>query len=555
MGRIRSLIRFAAGAALAAGIALSQPAAPASAASASCDGVEAKVRKGKVVRGGPGPDVLIGAGASQTFVARGGNDRVCGGGGQDVIRGGAGDDVLHGDGRGDRLFGGAGADHLHGDILDDFLFGGAGPDRLIGGHGVDKMFGGGDNDLMRGGTNRDCFYGGGGANTASFATATPPGPPGDAIDGVRVDLARSVKGECPRRGTGRADGDGDAEALRDVQFVIGTAFDDAIEARGAAAVDAGLGADICDAAGSPGCGGGDERPAGTVAQVLSPVTAAPADPGVVILGAEGAGGQSLAISGTGTGARIQSGTEPLVPGPGCDAAGACAAATPLSFVLAWGDAGADTISVGAGLPPSASVDLDGGPGDDSLTGSDSLGEVLFGGDSTGADLLAAGGGDDALVSEGGAAGGPDRLEGGAGDDQLVTNHPCAGHTFAGGSGFDVAGFARAEVAISARIGGRATLASGGCGAGAASSIGRDSEVLEGTPKGDRLVGSGGAEQIWGREGNDFILGRGGADELRGFAGRDLIHARDGRRDRLVQCGAGKDRAARIDRVDPRPLSC
>jgi len=24
---------------------------------------------------------------------------------------------------------------------------------------------------------------------------------------------------------------------------------------------------------------------------------------------------------------------------------------------------------------------------------------------------------------------------------------------------------------------------------------------------------------------------------------------------LVQCGAGKDRAARIDRVDPRPLSC
>jgi Ca2+-binding RTX toxin-like protein len=555
MGSIRSLIRVAATAALGAGIAVSVAVAPASAASASCDGVEAKVRKGEVVRGGPGPDVLIGAGASQTFVARGGDDRVCGGGGQDVIRGGGGDDVLHGDGRGDRLFGGAGADHVHGDILDDFLFGGGGPDRLIGGHGVDKMFGGGDNDLMRGGTNRDCFYGGAGENTASFATATPPGPPGNAVDGVRVDLAASVKGECPRRGTGRADGDGDAEALSEVQFVIGSAFDDSIEARGAAAIDAGLGADVCGpAAGSPGCGGGDERPVGTVAEVVAPVTAAPPDPGLVVLGAEGTGGQSLAISGTGAGARVQAG-EPLVPGAGCDAAGACASSAALAFVLAWGDGGADAIAVGPGLPPSASVDLDGGPGDDSLAGSDYLGEVLFGGDSEGADLLAAGGGDDALVSEGGAAGGPDRLHGGAGDDQLVTNHPCAGHTFAGGSGFDVAGFARAAVGISARIGGRATLASGECGAGAASSVGRDNEVLEGTPAGDRLVGSGVAEQIWGREGNDFIRGRGGADELRGFAGRDLIDARDGRRDRLVQCGAGRDRAARVDRADPKPLSC
>jgi Ca2+-binding RTX toxin-like protein len=521
----------------------------------ACDGAAAQVRGAKVVRGGPGDDVLIGSGRAQRFLGRGGADRICGGGGNDEILGQGGDDRLHGDGRGDRLFGGAGADRLWGDILDDFLFGGGGADALIGGHGVDKMFGGGDADLLRGGTNRDCFYGQDGADTASFATATPPGEPGAGVDGVSVDLARPSKGACPRRGAGTADGDGSREVLDSIQFVVGSSFADAINGLPGTAVDAGLGSDSCTgfAVGATSGCGADSGPAAPTAQIAEPATTAPPDPGLVVLG--GGSADTFAISGAGAGALVAAGGG-LGAGPGCNPDGTCTPrAGPLAYVLVYGDAGADAVSVGAGLDPSVTVDLDGGPGDDALTGGDYLGEVLFGGDSPGADSLTGNGGDDALVSEGGAAAGPDSLAGGGGDDQLVTDHPCAGHAFAGGAGVDVAGFARADVGIRARLGGDATLVRGGCGGGRATSVGADNEVLEGTPKGDLLIGSGRGEQIWGREGDDVLIGRGGPDLLRAFAGRDLIIARDGRRDPLIQCGSGRDRPARVDRADPRPLSC
>ena len=357
-----------------------------------------------MIRGGPGDDVLIGAGRDQKVLAGAGNDRVCTGGGNDVVRGGAGDDVVHGDGRGDRLFGEAGADRLYGDILDDHLYGGSGDDALLGGHGVDKMYGGEGNDLLRGGTNRDCFYGEGGANTASFATATPPGEGGSgATAGVVVDLATPINGGCPRRGTGRADGDGAGEALSGIQFVVGSAFDDTLSGTGGTGVDAGFGADTCAGFAAPaGCTPGDETPPGPLSAVFAPAAPGPPDPGLLVLG--DAGNQSFTIAGP----------TPVPPG----------------YVVAFGGDGADSISVGAGLPPSVTVDLDGGPGDDALNGRDEIGEVLFGGDSPGADRLTGNGGADALVSEGGGpTAGPDALLGGAGDDQLVADYPCAGHSF------------------------------------------------------------------------------------------------------------------------------
>ena len=531
--------------------------APVEAATGACSNETATVRNAKVVKGGPGDDVLIGSGRDQRFLGGGGNDRVCAGGGNDVVLGQSGNDVLHGEGRGDDLRGGGGDDRLYGDILDDFLRGGTGADSLIGGHGVDKMFGGDGDDLLRGGTNRDCFYGQGGTNTASFATATPPGLPGSATDGVQVNLADPLKGACPRRGTGRADGDGAGEVLDGVSFVVGSAFADSIQGPGTG-VDAGLGADGCTGFGQMvGCGGAEEKPAGTFAQVFEPATGAPADPGLIVRAAPGVASHSIALAGAGTGAGVTSSGDPLVPGPRCDAAGTCIPATgTLGYVLVWGDDLSDTVTVGGGLPPDTTIDLDGGPGDDSLNGSDYIGEVLFGGDSAGADALSGGGGFDALVSEGGGpSAGPDLLSGGSEDDQLVADFPCAGHTFSGGPGNDVAGFARGDVGISARLGGTVTLASGGCRGGTPNRLRLDNEVLEGTPSADRLIGSADADVIWGREGGDVIVGRGGADDLQGFAGRDLIDARDGRRDRLIRCGAGRDRSARVDRADPQPGSC
>jgi Ca2+-binding RTX toxin-like protein len=523
------------------------------------------IRISRVVRGTPRDDVLIGSTRSQTITGGGGNDHICAGDGNDTVHGGRGDDTIHGDARGDRLFGDSGGDRLYGDILDDHLFGGPGADTLIGGHGVDVMLGGGGNDLLRGGTNTDCYYGQGGANAASFATATPPGLPEQSIAGVRVDLSGPVTGRCPRRGSGRADGDGTEgpEALSGIQFVVGSAFSDLIQGQPGAGADAGLGADGCpgfDPARAAGCGGGDEKPAGTYSYVFDPATGAPADPGLIVVAPQGVPEERIElgpVSAPGAAVRV---TGSLTAGPHCDPLSASAAdcagpAGSLGYLMAYGDDGTDAITLADGLSPDTTVDADGGPGDDALAGSNTLGEVLLGGDAPGADSLAGNGGDDALISDGGAPdSGPDHLSGGGGDDQLATDYPCAGHIYSGGRGADVAGFARSRVGIRARAGGIATLLSGGCPAGSPTSIGKDNEILEGTNLADLLIGSSRSETIWGREGNDIVVGRGGSDDLEGFAGRDLIDAVDGHRDRLIDCGSGPDRARR-DRIDPRPIKC
>jgi Ca2+-binding RTX toxin-like protein len=155
---------------------------------------------------------------------------------------------------------------------------------------------------------------------------------------------------------------------------------------------------------------------------------------------------------------------------------------------------------------------------------------------------------------GGPAAGPDALSGGDGDDQLVADYPCAGDTFSGERGDDIAGFALSKSGIRARMGGMAMLLDGTCPGGSPTTILPGSEVLEGTNESDRLAGSAGPETIWGRQGNDLINGLGGADDLEGFAGRDRINARDGHRDRLIDCGSGRDRA-RVDRSDPKPVGC
>ena len=443
--------------------------------------------------------------------------------------------------------------------------GGPGADALVGGHGVDRMYGGSGNDLMRGGTNRDCYYGQGGTDTASFATATPPGPPNSGISGVRVELDHpvSAKRGCPRRGSARAEGDGDgdgaAEVLKGIQFVVGSAFADQIRGRPGASADAGLGDDSCAVFGqgqTAGCGGGDEKPAGAFASVFEPATGAPPDPGLIVRAGENVRSESIGVSSAGTGATVTTAGDPLATGARCDGQGTCVpTAGPLGYVLVYGGDNADAVTVGDGLFPDTTVDIDGGPGNDTLNGSSSLGEVLFGGDFPGGDTLNGNGGGDALVSEGGdPASGPDVLSGGPGDDQLVADYPCAGHTFSGGPGADIAGFALSAVGIRARVGGLASLINGRCPGGRPTRILLDQEVLEGTRRADRLIGSARPETIWGREGNDTLIGNGGADTLDGFAGRDLIDARDRRRDREIDCGSGRDRARR-DPIDPLPIKC
>jgi RTX calcium-binding nonapeptide repeat (4 copies) len=83
--------------------------------------------------------------------------------------------------------------------------------------------------------------------------------------------------------------------------------------------------------------------------------------------------------------------------------------------------------------------------------------------------------------------------------------------------------------------------------------------LRGTNRGEKIVGTKGADTIKGMSGNDKIMGKQGNDELNGGngrdtviggagadkmlggAGNDVIKAADGRRDKVINGGGGKNR--------------
>jgi Ca2+-binding RTX toxin-like protein len=70
----------------------------------------------------------------------------------------------------------------------------------------------------------------------------------------------------------------------------------------------------------------------------------------------------------------------------------------------------------------------------------------------------------------------------------------------------------------------------------------------GTKNPDRIVGTAKADVIKARGGNDRVKGRGGRDRIWGGRGADRLNAVDGRRDRLVRGGPGKD-VCRVDAAD------
>ena len=81
------------------------------------------------------------------------------------------------------------------------------------------------------------------------------------------------------------------------------------------------------------------------------------------------------------------------------------------------------------------------------------------------------------------------------------------------------------------------------------------ERMLGTKGPDTIVGTAKADVVKGRGGGDRIKGRGGMDRLFGGRGADRLNALDGRRDRLVSGGPGKD-VCRIDAADrPNVRGC
>jgi len=198
----------------------------------------------------------------------------------------------------------------------------------------------------------------------------------------------------------------------------------------------------------------------------------------------------------------------------------------------------------------------GTPGNDILNGTPGGDQIeSLGGD----DKLTGGVGDDCLI--GGE--GNDSAAGDDGNDTLVGN---AGNDLLdGGAGND--GFSGVEGADRLIGGPGADRLRGGAGVDTISGN-DDRDLISGDADNDRLSGGAGDDRVSGRDGNDRVSGGSGADALSGSAGNDrltggasrdtfsggagndTINARDGRADRRIRCGSGRDvvRADRADRV-------
>jgi len=502
------------------------------------------------IEGTPSDDFVVGSSGSDTVSAGYGNDVVCAGEGADAIYGGGMGDDLHGQGGDDSIFG---------ELLDDELYGEAGRDLLVGGHGVDDMFGGEGNDWLRGGTNGETFDGGTNStdnDVASFSDATPSAGHVAGVSGVAVNLTGSASGGVDAH---TAIGLG-VDAVLNVESVIGSPFDDVITAPSGVAnqhLYGGMGSDTC----TPGpC----IEPATSLTapfaylDTYSPFATTPTpDPAFIAVGSSA--GETFGLSNAGSSFTITASvggtpealatTGEACTTPTTGTIRCTLAATPVGGAQTWfGGAGADTLTDSTAAPNGVTTDLDGGDDSDTITGSTGI-EQLYSGNS-GADALHGGEGADALIAEGS---GGDTLDAAGGNDQLVTTNPCNGHVFSGGSGQDIAGFARTvtgegevpgsgEFGINANLGDPAgnpaelgssfygsayVLGAGGsgnlCAGGAHTWVGGDNEVLEGTKKWDVLSGNDAANTIWGRQGNDTLLGLGGNDLIEGHDGDDTVY--------------------------------
>lgn len=139
-----------------------------------------------------------------------------GNGNDNTINGSLNDDTIFGKGGKDWLYGHDGNDTIDGGIGDDFLFGGKGDDVLIGGKGADTMVGG---------IGADQFKGGQGSDTVDYSGST---------SGVNAFLALNLSGG----------GDAEGDTYTAMENVIGSAYEDILQAGAGGSAMGGAGNDL-----------------------------------------------------------------------------------------------------------------------------------------------------------------------------------------------------------------------------------------------------------------------------------------------------------------------
>ena len=162
------------------------------------------------------------------------------------------------------------------------------------------------------------------------------------------------------------------------------------------------------------------------------------------------------------------------------------------------------------------TDIEGTLNADKLKGTDA-GESIMGGG--GHDTIDGMGGDDEIEGNNGN----DLLTGGAGADKIM-----------GGDGKDTVSYEMSPSGVSINL--RAGTAAGGDAAG--DELGADIENVMGSMYDDELMGTRGANSLWGLDGDDDLSGDRSADKLYGGDGNDMLDGGDG--DDELTGGAGMD---------------
>jgi Ca2+-binding RTX toxin-like protein len=288
----------------------------------------------------------------------------------------------------------------------------------------------------------------------------------------------------------------------------------------------------------------------------------------------------------------------LTPSGTCTAVNAHAATCPgtgIKTISVDTDAMSDSIAMDLGtIPSTVTGNLDGGPGDDSVSGHGTLnggsGNDLIHSSSL-ADNVRASSGRDFID----AGDGPDDIQGGSGTDTLIypasrttpVNVTVGSGNFNDGGAEDQGSGRRDTVHgdIEAVVG----TPQGDLLAGDSSSetlvgdLGNDilsgnngndtllglegddvivggegRDLLRGWLGADRLFGGQGDDRVSGGPDGDLVVGNLGSDVLKGKGGIDFLRAKDGTHDFRIKCGPGSNRAedaTRDKRLDPRARSC
>ena len=203
----------------------------------------------------------------------------------------------------------------------------------------------------------------------------------------------------------------------------------------------------------------------------------------------------------------------------------------------------------------ASINVNGGNGDDSILGSNDFADNLFGDD--GRDTLDGQGGDDTLDGEDGAdlitgstgndsidgGDGADTIDAGTGNDTVNAGNGADGVVL--GDGNDVAGGANGDDTISGGLGDDSINGDGGTDvingdAGNDSILGGEkNDTIDGGDGNDTISGQAGGDLIDGGAGTDSLLGNGGNDRLRGGDDDDFVNGGTG--NDTLEGGLGNDK--------------